>query len=73
MYIPSFLLSSFRLFILCLLFSPLLPLRWAERLSWQQAEQVLHTADSLDAQGVIYRDTAAFQSVIRTYDRPVVR
>ncbi|MGN1239816.1 MAG: hypothetical protein ACI4TV_02955 [Paludibacteraceae bacterium] len=73
MYIPSFLLSSFRLFILCLLFSPLLPLRGAERLSWQQAEQVLHTADSLDAQGVIYRDTAAFQSVIRTYDRPVVR
>ena len=40
---------------------------------WQQAEQVLHTADSLDAQGVIYRDTAAFRSVIRTYDRPVVR
>lgn len=40
---------------------------------WQQAEQVLHTADSLDAQGVIYRDTAAFQSVILTYDRPVVR
>ena len=40
---------------------------------WQQAEQVLHTADSLDAQGVIYCDTAAFQSVIRTYDRPVVR
>ncbi|MGM9810318.1 MAG: tetratricopeptide repeat protein [Paludibacteraceae bacterium] len=40
---------------------------------WQQAEQVLHTADSLDAQGVIYHDTAAFQSVIRTYDRPVVR
>ena len=33
----------------------------------------MHTADSLDAQGVIYRDTAAFQSVIRTYDRPVVR
>lgn len=73
MYIPSFLLSSFRLFILCLLFSSLLPLHGAERLSWQQAEQVLHTADSLDAQGVIYRDTAAFQSVIRTYDRPVVR
>lgn len=40
---------------------------------WQQAEQVLHTADSLDAQGVIYHDTAAFQSVILTYDRPVVR
>ena len=40
---------------------------------WQQAEQVLHTADSLDAQGVIYCDTAAFQSVILTYDRPVVR
>ena len=40
---------------------------------WQQAEQVLHTADSLDAQGIIYRDTAAFRSVIRTYDRPVVR
>lgn len=40
---------------------------------WQQAEQVLYTADSLDAHGVIYRDTAAFQSVIRTYDRPVVR
>ena len=40
---------------------------------WQQAEQVLHTADSLDAQGVIYYDTAAFQSVILTYDRPVVR
>lgn len=40
---------------------------------WQQAEQVLHTADSLDAQSVIYCDTAAFQSVILTYDRPVVR
>ena len=40
---------------------------------WQQAEQVLHTTDSLDAQGVIYRDTAAFQSVILTYDRPIVR
>ena len=33
----------------------------------------MHTADSLDAQGVIYCDTAAFQSVILTYDRPVVR
>ena len=73
MYIHSFLLFSFRIFFLCVLFSPLLPLHGAERLSWQQAEQVLHTADSLDAQGVIYRDTTAFQSVIRTYDRPVVR
>ena len=73
MRLLSYLSFLSMLLLFCFWLSPLHSLRGAERLSWQQVEQVLFIADSRDAQGVIYSDTAAFQSVILTSDRPVIR